>query len=500
MAERMLLRLIAGLVVALLALPLAQAQNDPDWIQQKLAQFERAPQAIVLAPKAGKNTFNISGDARRVWDAIGSSFGIQITYDENIPTRPLQFRLQDVDWGAATDVAAQMTHTFFVPISATQIMVANDTPAKRRDLERYVMRTFYFQNVSSPQELNDMVNLLRTVFEVRFLVPQPANNSIEVRAPQTTIDTIDRFLATMSPRPPQVMVDVEVFEVNRTMLQTIGVDLPLQFQMFNIGAAALSALNSPNAQNLINQLVANGGLNAGNTGSLAALIGQLQNQQNLSSLLSNPVATFGGGLTLFGVGIPPVTAHFNRNESRVKTIEHTQIQASEGNAATIHVGERLPVLTQSFSTGVQLGNIPGANTGSLGGVIPGFQYEDLGVTLKATPTVHGSESVTLNLELAVRTAGATQTNGVPIINNREYKGAISVKNGEPAVLAGMISRSESRSLQGLPGISSVPLIGQLGSTWNNNVTDSELLVVLTPRITAARETSPNVILMPKSGQ
>src|SRR5947209_2427908 len=117
MAAPMLLRLIAGLVVAVLAVPAAQAQTDPDWIQQKLAQFERAPQAIVLAPKPGKNTFNISGDARRVWDAIGSTFGIQITYDENIPTRPVQFRLQDVDWGAATDVAAQMTDTVSVPIS-----------------------------------------------------------------------------------------------------------------------------------------------------------------------------------------------------------------------------------------------------------------------------------------------------------------------------------------------------------------------------------------------
>jgi type II secretory pathway component GspD/PulD (secretin) len=494
----MLLRLILLLAVTLSACA-GLAQTDQDWIKEKLAQFGRAPQAVRITPKEGKQTFNISGDARRIWDSLAQSFGLQVTYDENIPTRPVQFRLQDVDFRGAAGVAAQMTKTFYVPMTPTEIMVANDTPAKRRELERYVMRTFYFQNVGSPQELNDMVNLLRTVFEVRFLVPSPANNSIEVRAPQETLDAIDRFMGSLSPRPPQVLIDVQVLEVNRSALQNIGINLPLQFQIFNIGAAALAALNSPNLQNLINQLIANGGLNGANSSSIAALIGQLQNQQNssLSSLLQNPIATFGGGLTLFGVTIPPATINFQRNDSYVKTIEHTTLQAQEGNAANIHIGERLPVLTQSFSSGVQVGNIPGLNVGSTAGIVPGFQYEDLGVTMKATPSVHGSESVTFNLELQVRTAGATQTNGIPIINNREYKGQISVRDGEPAVMAGMITRNESRAVSGLPGVASVPLIGRFGASENNNVTDSELLLIITPHITSYRETSPSMIVMPK---
>lgn len=495
----MRLRVFIGLFVALmLATTAGQAQTDPDWIKHKLEQFGRGPAPVKLAPKAGKQTVNVAGDTKRVYDTIGAAFGIQVTYDENMPTRPVQFHLQDVDFDAAMQVAAQMTRTFYVPLTATDIMVANDTPARRRELEQYVLKTYYFQNISSPQELNDMVNLLRTVFEVRFLVPQPANNSVDVRAPQATVDAIDRFLATLPTRPPQVMLDVHVLEVNRTALQTIGVNLPLQFQMFNIGAAALAAINSPNVQNLINQLIANGGLSAANSGSLAALIGQLQNQKN--SILSNPVATFGGGLTLMGIGVPPVTANFQRNDSRVNTLEHAVLQASEGNAASLHVGERLPVVTQSFSSGVQLANIPGSTLGSIGGVIPGFQYEDLGVTVKATPNIHGSEGVTLNLELQIRTEGAIQSNGQPIINNREYKGVISVKNGEPAVVAGMISRSESRSLQGLPGIASIPLLSQIGATVNNNENDDEILVILTPHITIARETSSEVIVMPKPGQ
>jgi type II secretory pathway component HofQ len=495
----MRLRVLIGLFVALiLAASVGQAQTDPDWIKQKLEQFGRAPEPVKLAPKPGKQTLNIAGDTKRVYDSIGTAFGIQITYDENMPTRPVQFHLQDVDFHAAMAVAGQMTRTFYVPLTTTDVLVANDTPAKRRELETYILKTYYFHNISSPQELNDMVNLLRTVFEVRFLVPQPANYSVEVRAPQQTVDAIDRFLATLSTRPPQVMLDVHVLEVNRTALRTIGMSVPLQFQIFNIGAAALAAINSPNVQNLINQLIANGGLSAANSGSLAALVGQLQNQQN--SILSNPIATFGGGLTLMGVGIPPVTANFQRNDSRVVTLEHAQLQASEGNAASLHIGDRLPVITQSFSSGVQLANIPGATLGNIGGVIPGFQYEDLGITVKATPNVHGSESVTLNLELSIRSEGAIQSSGAPIINNREYKGVISVKNGEPAVIAGMISRSESRSLSGLPGLSNIPFLREIGATVNNNENDDEILVILTPQITSARETSSQEILMPRPGQ
>src|ERR1700761_8132632 len=198
MAARMLLRLILALMVVLAA-SAAPAQSDPDWARSKLEEFARAPQPIQIQPKAGPQTFNIAGDARRVWDALGTSFGLHVLYDENIPTRPIQFRLENVDFSTAATVAAQMTRTFFVPVSSTDILIANDTPAKRRDLERYVMRTFYFQNMSSPQELNDMVNLLRTVFEVRFLVPQTGNDSIEVRAPQPTIDAIDSLLDSLSP-------------------------------------------------------------------------------------------------------------------------------------------------------------------------------------------------------------------------------------------------------------------------------------------------------------
>lgn len=451
-------------------------------IQQLKAQYgatkldENTGTEIVLQPRQGTQNFDLTGDARAIYGRIASAFGLKAKFDDSIPYRSATFRVSQVDFSTAIKLAAKMTRTFWVPVSADELFVAADTPQKRREFDRMLQKTFYLRDTTTPTEINDVVNMLRTLFEIRFVTQQPSNSSITVRAPQQTLHAVEDLLDSMSLARPQVTLQVQAFEVNHSMLRNVGLDLPLQFQIFNIGSAALAALNSPNIQSLINQLLANGGLTPENAGSIAALVAQLQNQQN--SLLANPVATFGGGITLFGVGIPPVTANFSLNESRVTTLEEATLHASQGNAATLHVGSRFPVLTQSFSSGLSL---PGFSP-NIVGAVPGFTYEDLGLTLKAKPQIHADLAVTLDLDLAIKTLGAQSLNGIPVIQNRQYKGVITVKNGEPAVLAGIISNSEQRSLRGLPGIGYVPVLNRLGATEMRNDTRTELVVVITPHI------------------
>jgi general secretion pathway protein D len=270
------------------------------------------------------------------------------------------------------------------------------------------------------------------------------------------------------------------------------VQLPLQFQIFNITSAALAALNSPNLQAQIAQLIASGQLNPNDLSSIAALISQFQNQA--SALLANPVATFGGGLTLFAVGIPPVTANFSLNQSRVTNLEETTLRAAQGNTASMHVGTRFPVLTQSFTSGF---SALGSSTGNVLGAVPGFNYEDLGVTLKAKPQVHGTSAVTLDVELEIRSLGAQSINNIPIIQNRTYKGVITVAEGEPAVMAGILSRTESRTLAGVPALGHLPLFDRLLSNEGKNETDTELVVVITPHIVSS---APHVTPVVAVGQ
>lgn len=451
---------------------------------------ENTGREVELTPKPGVRSFNLTADTRSLYSQIGSAFGLRITFDESTPTRSVHFELKDIDFPTAIDLAAQMTRTFWVPVAPDQILVAADTLQKRRELERMLQRTFYLPDSTAPTELNDVVNMLRTLLEIRYVVQQPSSSSITVRAPQRTLHAAEQLLESMSLTRPQVVLDIQAYEVNRSMLRTVGIDLPLQFQVFNIGGSVAALLNSPNVQSLIAQLIASGGLNAQNLGSLAALLAQFQNQQ--SSLLSNPVATFGGGLTLFGVGVPPATLNLSLNESQVTNLEQATVRASQGNAATVHVGTRYPVLTQSFSSGFTL---PGANFNVVG-AIPGFTYEDLGLTLKAKPQIHGTAAVTLDLELAVRSLGSQSFNGVPVIQSREYKGMISVRDGEPAVLAGILSNTEQRSVRGLPAIGYLPILDRLMTNESVNDVRTELVVVITPHIVRSRDSVSAAIAVP----
>jgi general secretion pathway protein D len=294
------------------------------------------------------------------------------------------------------------------------------------------------------------------------------------------------------------MLDMRVFEISSTLARQVGTAWPTQFTMFNINPSLLAGLGQ-NAQNLINQLIASGGINQANSTAIQALLAQLANQS--SSILSQPFATFGGGLTLFGLtsGGTGVTINLSVNDSNLRNLEHVTLRASQNNAATLKIGERYPLVNATFS--------PIYNTPAIAQVIgnssyiapfPSFYFEDLGLILKATPLIHGDRDITLNLELAIRSLGTQTVNGMPIINNQEYNGIITVKDGESSVVTGLLSRADALSLTGYPFLSRVPGLTYASSEHNTNGMDDELLVVITPHIVRLPERSPFAMSLPSA--
>jgi len=271
--------------------------------------------------------------------------------------------------------------------------------------------------------------------------------------------------------------------------------VPNQFNLFNIPASALAALGGQNIQQLINQLISSGGINQAGNQSIAALIAQLQSQQN--SVFSQPVATFGGGLTFFGLSLDQLSAVLSMNESSVQSIEHVQLRASQQKEATFKLGQRYPILNASFApifNNPAISQVVGNQ--SYTAPFPSVSYEDIGLTLKAKPMVHNNSDVSLELEIQFRTLGTTNTNGIPDILNREYKGGILLKEGEPAVVAGMITKSDQRSLNGLPLFSSIPGFGVLTSQNSKQDEEDELLILITPNVvrTPERSEAPEIWL------
>jgi len=459
-----------------------------DWAPKPRRKVDLVAQSpeVWVDPSTVRADFHYTGNSRDLLQQVAAVYGIKVILDDSVASRSVRFDITNVGFFTAMEAANAVTHTFWAPVSAKEILLAGEGLETRRTMEPMALRTFYVHGVTTAADLTSVVNVLRGVFEIKFITPQPQSNTITIRAPQSVLDAATRFLESLDDSRPQVMLDVKVFEISSTLTRAMGLNIPNQFRLFNIPAAALVALGGQNIQDLINQLIASGGINQANSTALSALLAQLQNQQN--SIFSQPVATFGNGLTLTGLSLGTAGFQASLNESSVKDLEHATFRVAQGDDATFRIGSRYPILNSTFA--------PIFNSSAISQVIqnnsfeapfPSFNYEDLGLSLKAKPTINRGGSVGLHLEMQLRTLLGQSINGVPIISNREYTGSINLLDGEPAVVAGEVSQTETRSMGGIPGLGAVPGLNQVMVTNNKELDQDELLMVITPHVVTRPE-------------
>jgi general secretion pathway protein D len=456
---------------------------------------------IRVVPNPNLSSFHFRGDSRELLSTIATSFGVSAQIDESVTSRRVVFNIDNVDFYKAMLVAGQVTKSFWTPLGQKQVLVAADTPDNHRQYQRMAMRTFYIPGVDTPTALNDVVNLLRNLFEIRFVTPNPPSSMIVARAPQPTLEAATQFLTSLGNTRPQVMLDIKVYQISHTLTRNIGVHIPNQFNLFNIPASALAALGGENIQDLINQLIASGGINQANNTAVSALLAQLQGQNQQNSIFSQPLATFGGGKTLTGVSLDQLSAQLSLNEGWIKTLDHATLRASHGNDATFRMGSRFPILNASFAPIFNTASISQAlQNNSFQAAFPSFSYEDLGLTIKAKPSITSSalsSDVGLQLEINLRALTGASLNGVPVIGNREYKGSITLLDGEPAVVAGHLTHSETRALSGIPGLGQVPGLNKITASNSKQLEDDELLVVITPHIAIRGTGQSSEVYLPK---
>ena len=472
----------------------SQNQFARQRLQDSEAQWTpRAPDSIRVlqdsgevrvAPSSAKHEFHFRGDSRALLTQVTDAFGIIAEFDESLVSRRVHFDLDAVDFYAAMAAACDVTGSFWVPLSEKQILLARESQENHRLYDRMGMRTFAITSASTPQELTDVVNLLRTIFEVRFVQPEPQTGVVVVRAPVRTLDAVTQFLTNFGKSRPQVVLDIKVFEIDHQLTRNLGLHLPDTFNLFNIPAVALAGLaglGGQNIQNLINQLISSGGINQANSQAISGLLSQLQGQGN--SIFSTPLATFGGGLTFMGLSLDQLSAQLSLNESWVRLLDHATLRAAQGNEATFRLGQRYPIINASFAPIFNTSAISQVlQNGSFQAPIPSFSYEDLGLDLKAKPGISGNSTVNLDLEMQLRNLAGQSLNGVPVIANRQYKGSISLENGEQAVVASSLTQSEMLSMTGIPGLGMIPGLNQISTTNSKTTEQDELMLVITPHI------------------
>ena len=442
---------------------------------------------IQLQPRPGDLDFHFRGGARQLIESIARGYGLSVSFDDSMTARTLRFDLDAVDFRTAMNAAGKATKTFYVALSATQFLVAADSQDNRRRLERMSLRTFFIPEATSPQELQDLLTMMRTLLDVRFIHVDPSSSTLTVRAPDNVLDAAGRLVSNISAGAPEVLLEIHALQLSESGNRDLGMGLPLQFTAFNLTTEARTLAATPGAQALIDQLIAGGQLSPSDAAAVLALLAA---QANAGSPLLQPFATFGGGITRTGVTLPAATANFGFNRSQVQSLQKMILRAQQGGTATFRVGERYPVLTASFSP---LTNIPiPANLlqrNNAQPLTPSFNYEDLGVTLKTVARISGNSDVRLEFDLALKALGATTFNGIPTIANRQYTGTITVKDNEASIIAGAITHSEQQSLQGMPWISKIPGLGRATSTAHTETTNSQLLFLIIPHVVRPARTA-----------
>jgi len=458
-------------------------------------QMVASSDALTVTPTEARHDFHYRGDSRGLLTAVAASYGLTVIFDDTFPSRRVRFDIDNADFKTAMLAVSEVTKTFTVALEETVLFACADTPENHRVFDRMGLRTFYVPGAGSPQELQDLMNSMRTLFEFKFVSLNAAASTITIRGPRALLEAATQFFGQLNSPRPEVLLDLKVFQVSHTYARQIGLHVPDTFNLYNIPIGALAALGGTNIQQLINQLISSGGINQAGNQTIAALIAQLQSQAG--SIFSQPLATFGGGLTFMGLSLDQLAPVLSMNESSVRSLEHVQLRASQEKDATFKLGSRYPILNASFApiyNNAAIASVVGNS--SYTAPFPSVNYEDIGLTLKAKPLVHNNSDVALELELQLRTLGTTNTNGIPDILNREFKGGILLKEGEEAVVAGMITESDQHSLNGLPGFSSIPGFGVLTSQNSKQDEEDELLILITPYVVRSpdRSDAPEIYL------
>jgi general secretion pathway protein D len=405
----------------------------------------------------------ITEDSKIIYETVGKLAGINVLFDPDYTSRRIKIELNNVSLEEALEIIALESKTFWRPVTPNTIFVASDNPAKRKDLEQSVIKTFYLANLSQPTELQDVVNAMRQILEISRIQPLPSQSAIVVRGTPDQIALAQKLIGDLDKAKAEVIVDVAVLQINRDKSRTLGINPP---------TSATVAL-----QNNLTTSTTTATTGAGNTGTVNQTSGT-PNQLNLNQLANL-------NATDFTITIPAATATALFSDTSTKLIQKPQIRAVDGQKASLKIGDRVPVATGSFQPGIGgVGINPLVNTQ--------FQYLDVGVNIDITPKVHSNGEVTLKVTMDISSVtGTSNIGGIsqPIIGQRKIEHEVRLKEGEVNMLGGMLEDSSTKALTGIPGLGQIPILKYLFAQSTTDHSETETVFVLIPHIVRNHETS-----------
>ncbi len=385
-------------------------------------------------------------DVKVIFDTIAKQAGINVIYDPDFPARRISVELNNVTLQQALDIVSMQSKTFWKPVTENIIFVAQDTTQKHKDYDEQMVETFYLSNTVQSQDLTEIANGLRQVLNLTKVQQLNSQNAIIVRDTPDKLAIARRLLKDIDKAKPEVVIQVEVLSASTDRLRDLGV-LP--------GQSASVTFTPP-----------------GTTSSSGS--------STTTTTTGAPLKGFSFGTGDYTVTLPGATANFVLTDTTSKIIQNPEIRSIDGQPAKLNIGSRVPIATGSFQAGVGVGTTsvnPLVNTQ--------FTYIDVGVNVNITPRIHPNHEVSLKVALEVSQVTSFQTIGgiqQPVIGQNKIEHDIRLREGEASILGGLFTKTDSKTVNGWPGLAQIPLMKYLFSDNKTDHAENDILIVLIPRI------------------
>src|SRR5579863_7421555 len=429
--------------------PPPQAAGPPSSIERKIREatgpVELAPISVVPI------TVKLTEDSKVIYQTVGQLAGINVLFDPDYTSRRIKVELNGVTLEEALEITALESKTFWRPVTSNTIFVAQDNPAKRKELEQSVLKTFYLQNLSQPTELQDVVNAIRAVLDVQRVQQLLSQNALVVRGTPDQIVLAEKLVEDLDKARPEVIVDIAVLQVSKDKSRTLGLSPPTSATV-TLQSNVNTTTPTTTTGTTMTSTSSGTGLNLNTLGNLNA--------------------------TDFQVTIPSANLSAVMGDSDTKMLQNPQVRALDNQKATLKIGERVPVATGSFQPGIGgVGINPLVNTQ--------FQYLDVGVNIDVTPHVHGDREITLKITMEISSVvGQSSIGGIsqPIIGQKKIEHEIRLKDGESSLIGGILDDSQTRALSGIPGLAQIPILRYLFGQTTQDHSEDETVFVITPHV------------------
>jgi type II secretory pathway component GspD/PulD (secretin) len=386
-----------------------------------------------------RKDFDLRANAKVLFETVARAYKLDCVFDGDYKAvENIRFQMDHADYREALHALEAVTGSFLVPISDRLFMVVKDTTQKRKEEEPFAAVVIPLPEPTTQQDLTAMVTAVQQACGIQKIAWDSHANVVVLRDSVSKVLPAQRLFQDLLYPRAQIMLEMDFVEVNKTRNLNYGLPLPSSFPL-----ASFSTF-----MNNVPQLA-----------------------QNISGMLR-----FGGGAALIGIGIANLQLVASLTNSDSKLLLHANARSVDGQPATIKVGQKYPILTAGYFGPASFSG-PGAYTPP-----PSFTFEDLGLTLKATPHTHGLDEVTLSVEAEFKVLAGSASNGIPIISNRSLKSDVTLKMGEWAVVAGLIDDEDARSIAGIAGLARIPVIGPLTSNVTHTSSDDRVVIMLRPTL------------------